>query len=168
MEKDISEVLGKYISKGSKVAELYHGEKSDILRSLSDLVGEKGKVYGIDSLNPFENYKNMAELKKVKNIDLVSSKMPEILDKIRNLDAIAIREFMFAYEKADGAYKPDKKINSAISSALKNKGYLALVLKGTERNSEDKYQIYENNIKGYPDKFNKVYDKGNLLVFQKE
>ena len=162
----VSRILKKYIQPGFRVAELYHGEKPDLLLIMSALVGQTGLVYGIDELNPFLHHSQMKVLQNVPNIKLITANVPPLPPEATNLDAILIREFLFAYEDYP---KESHEINASISSTIKPGGYLILCLNSTEqdhiRNGDTRY---EKTISHYPHKFRKVYYKGQLLIFQKE
>lgn len=161
--------LETYVGRNSVVAEMYHGERADILKALSRIVGEKGIVYGIDSLNPFEGSRSMKELTKYLNIKLLRATLPNTPKEINNLDAVVIREFLSSLDRKEGndnvCLKPNKEVNTAIGSSIKNSGYLMLVLNDSEKDYVNFYkETIENN---FPCKFDNVYSSKNMLVFKK-
>jgi hypothetical protein len=166
--------IGDYVSKGDRIAELYHGERDDILKLLSKIVGEKGIVYGVDELNPFRRHKHMRALRKVPNIKLIKSKIPPLPSEVKDLDAIIIREFHYTNERngvsKDGVvkYKENPEAYVAIDSALNNNAYLILHLNSTEQKNENGgKKSYQKTIKrNFPD-FKKEFHEGNILVYQK-
>jgi len=173
--------LGDYISPGDRVAELYHGEKDDILSALSDIVGENGMVYGVDLHNPFRSfkyrkyYKHMRDLRKRHNVKLIKAKIPPIPLEVSNLDAIVIREFLWTQEYVKGRYKDyineaveDPIIYIEMNRVLNNQGHLILHLNPTdEKKEKDGKGNYHQIIKRqFPD-FKKKFHKRNMLVYQK-
>ncbi|MBW6451767.1 MAG: hypothetical protein K0B02_03480 [DPANN group archaeon] len=162
------DILNDYIEEGNNVAEFYHGEKDDILKGLSKLIGDSGTVYGVDSLNPFEDHPNMQNLKEIPNIHLKKTTMPYLPDEVSDLDAIIIREFIWTYPiPIDGRENPD--IYSAINSAIKFGGYLIMPLNKTEEEQESgRYTMYQNTIGRQLPLFSKVYHQDGLMIYQKQ
>ncbi len=157
-----------HIKSGQRIAELYHGEKSDILKGLSKIVGENGIIYGIDELNPFKKDRNMKKLQKIPNIQLIKALMPPIPKQATNLDATIIREFIWTYPLPfNGTESPE--IYRAIDSSIKQGGHLILHLNQTEQKSErDGHQTYQKTIIKQLPNFQKIYDNEDLLIYRKE
>lgn len=167
IEQEFLNILQGYVEDGNKVAEFYHGENDDILRGLSDLVGKSGIVYGIDSLNPFDNHENMRELKEISNIHLKKATMPYLPDEVSDLNAIVIREFIWTYPlPVNGKENPDN--YKAIDSAIKVGGHLIMPLNETEQEDESgENPMYQNTIKRHLPNFSKVYHQDTLMIYEK-
>lgn len=153
----------QYIAEGDRVAELYHGENGDILKNLSRIVSEKGFVYGIDSLNPFDYFEPMKNLDKLNNLKLINSTIPDFPTDVINLDAVIIREFLWTYPIPFNG-KEDSQTYKAIDATLKNKGHLILHLNRTEQKSEP---FYQNTIRRHFPNYKEVCFKKDLLAYQK-
>lgn len=170
----LQQALNEYVQPDNRVAELYHGEKSDILSALANRVGPHGTVYGIDYLNPFSGHPQMSELTiHHPNVRLVNVKLPPFPPSIQELDAIVIREFLYAYDfrPLDGTnclkMTPDAATNQAISGALRQQGVLILALNSSEQQDRRCRELYERNIQNYPDPFVKVLEGEGVMAFQK-
>ena len=160
---------GEYIKPGNLVAELYHGEKDDILKGLAEIVKEGGMVYGADHLNPFDKHQNMRDLQSIPNIKLLKTDIPQLPQELKNLDAVVIRELVWAGSLPFGDENPET--YAAIDSALKTGGHLILHLNQTEQKSEMSplisQRIYQNTLKRQLPHFQKVYHCEDLMAYQK-
>ena len=161
-------VLRGYMEPNSRVAEIYHGEKDDLLKGSSKIVGKSGIVYGIDSLNPFSHYPHMLKLQKIPNIRLIKAEIPPLPEEASDLDAIIIREFIWTLESENGAVKVNPETCAEISKSIKNNGYLVLVLNNSEQIQENGNDpFYQQIINRYLPNFSKAYHNGPLIIFQK-
>ncbi len=162
---NFNKYLEREILKGMQVAELYHGEKDDILRKLSKCVGLEGQVHGVDRLNPFSNHRSMRNLQKVPNISLHKAELPPIPSIIPSLDAIVIREFIWTYI---GSYPLENElVFSEINRALKINGHLILNLNSTEQENEKESPYYQKIIsRVLPNLIMRSYER-DLLAYQK-
>jgi hypothetical protein len=156
-----------YVRSGNRVAELYHGEKDDVLRGLAEIVSDKGIVYGVDHLNPFERHDNMRELQKLSNVRLLNASIPPLPAEVSNLDAVLIREFIWTYPLPyNGSENP--KTYEAIDTAVNVGGHLILHLNSTEqKNERGKHPMYQGTMNRQLPHFQKVYDSEDLMVYQK-
>ena len=163
--KHFRDTIRHYVREGDSVAELYHGERDDILRGLAEIVGEEGQVYGVDQLNPFERHQNMRDIQNFSNAKLLKSTIPPL--PIEDLDAVIIREFIWTYPLPfNGSEDPE--VYQAIDAALKTRGHLLLHLNKTEQKSErTEYPLYQITIARQLPNFQRVHDKKDLMVYQK-
>jgi hypothetical protein len=157
----------EYVRNGNRVAELYHGEKDDILRGLAEIVTDEGIVYGVDYLNPFERHSNMQELQKVSNVRLLRASIPPLPAEVANLDAVLIREFIWTYPLPyNGSENPET--YKAIDTAVNVGGHLILHLNSTEqKNARGRHPIYNATMTRQLPHFQKVYDCKDLMVYKK-
>ena len=167
MENDIWHKIKKHIHNGDRVAELYHGEKDDILMGLSYIVGTSGVVFGIDKLNPFSHYQNMSQLQNIPNIELIKARIPPLPEKCSNLDAIIIREFIWTFDFVGGEIRVNNNLYSELNSAIKNNGYLILVLNKPEKRQESEDTLCLRIIERYFQNFINISHEGYLIVSQK-
>jgi hypothetical protein len=159
--------LRDYVKKGNRVAELYHGEKDDILRGLAEIVTDEGAVYGVDNLNPFHYEPNMQELQLISNLKLIRAVIPPLPAEVTNLDAIMIREFLWTYPMPMDASE-DPETYEAIDKAINPGGHLILHLNKTEQEHLVGYHpIYPKTIARQLPNFKKVYNHSDMLVYGK-
>lgn len=159
-------IVKLFVKPGDRVAELYHGEKTDILLGLAQLVGKRGVVFGIDQYNP-----EVVKGKLPVNIRLLQAKLPNVPSGVRGLDAIIIREPVWLlYDQ--GKPLPDRyKIAQAIYSLLKASGYFIIRDPGGFSGCE--IILYTNLVLDlYQGRLIRVYPEkeirhADLLVFQK-
>lgn len=162
----ITDRLAPYVSGMNTAAELYHGEHSDILLALSDLVGRGGAVYGVDKLNPFSQHEEMQGLPE--NVHLKTDELPPVPHYLTNLDALVIREFLWTYNNSGRTLKSDRKLLSDLQSSLDHGGHLILVLNGTEQKQErGANAFYQQTIAKYMPKLHRVESPSDLLGYQK-
>lgn len=167
-DQDYWGTLSRYVHPGNRVAELYHGGWGDILRGLSELVGDAGKVYGVDNLNPFSNNPPMRNLQAIHNIKLLNATIPPMPNETSNLDAVAIREFLWTYDHDGGVLRDNSKTYRSLDASLKRGGHLILPLsEGEQRQERGKQSVYQRSIAAYLPHFSKVHDEGPLMIFEK-
>jgi len=161
------ENVRKYVRIGNRVSELYHGERDDILRGLAEIVSENGIVYGVDQLNPFAQNKNMQELQSLSNIRLLKATLPSLPAEVSDLDGVLIREFIWTYPlPCNGSENPQT--YQAINAALHVGGHLILPLNPVEQTAErGGHPMYQHTIRRQLPHFQKVYDREDLMVYQK-
>lgn len=129
------DILNGYVKSGNKVAEFFHGEKDDILRGVSELVGESEIIYGVDHLNQFDNQPNIQKLKDIPNTHLKKATMHYLPEEISDLDAAIIREFIWTYPTPfNGTENPEN--YCAINSAIKVGGHLITHLNETVKQNK--------------------------------
>jgi hypothetical protein len=158
------DILSRYVKGGDKVAELYHGEKEDILFKLSRIVGDSGKIYGIDGLNPFDNHENMRKLQEVPNIELLESSIPPLPDEALELDSIVIRGFSWmGYYECFPFFVPNPKNYPCINSAIKPGGHLIVV-----EHTDEQHHYNEEVVRKYMPNFSRKYRKKEFMVFRKD
>jgi hypothetical protein len=156
-----------YVVEGSRVAELYHGENDDILKGLAGIVLDEGVVFGVDALNPFRGFKNMAKLQEMSNVKLLKFSIPPFPSEVSNLDAILIRGFFWTYCHQYHDYD-NPQVYECIDKALNDGGHLILHLDRSEqKNERGKNPEYKTTILEQFSNFTKVYDFKDLLVYQK-
>ncbi len=157
----------EYVRDGNRVAELYHGERDDILRGLSGIVSDEGIVIGVDRLNPFERHVHMRELRTFSNVRLLNSSIPPLPAEVSHLDAVLIREFIWTYPLPyDGSENPQT--YEAIDTAVNIRGHLVLHLNPTEqRNEREGHPMYQQTMTRQFPRFQKVYDCEDLMIYQK-
>lgn len=161
-------LIRSYIKAGDRVVEFYHGERSDILSGLAEIVGERGRVIGVDALNPgLINKKRLST-----SVDLVGARIPSLPLKDQSLDAIIIREFVWSFFGGGKLLQNRKEVASAIRASLKDGGYLLLTDHGAF--GEEEVSVYCGIISElYGSEMVRVYPKDSIqraeiLVFQRK
>lgn len=158
--------VGEYIGKGDRVAELYHGERGDILRGLSELVGEEGIVFGVDKLNPFDFHPEFRKLYRIPNIHLITAEIPPIPPEVSDLDAVVIREFIWTYPlPVSGRVNPA--VYQGIDSALRDFGHLILHINKAEQRNEKRNSSYQSTIHRYLPHFSRTDFSEDFMAFRK-
>jgi len=158
------------IHKGNKVAEIYNGERADILLGLAEIVGNTGRVYGVDRHNPFAMFPQMKKLYQIPQIRLVRAEIPPLPYDLRELDAIVVREFIWSYDFSSnkGLVSEKPELYKSMANAIKEGGHLILHLNPTESKIESSrnpsYQkTIEKNFLG----FTRTYFLLDCLVYKK-
>lgn len=178
------ELLTNYIKPGYTVMELFHGHKTDIITTLSEMVGPTGTVIGIDLYN-FDESPDMKYLRKtvetLGNVILKDDKLPPV--PVNNLDAIVIRSDngIFDHIPQPDGYNlnvENQAITSSINDPLRTNGHLILFpYENKELTSDMLKNIYLDEDEQYfKSKFvslvgfarmKLVYNQGNLVVMKK-
>jgi len=161
--------VAEYVQPGDTAAEIFNSNRRDVLLFLSEAVGETGKVYGVDKNN--YRYGELKPLERVSNIEILTAEIPPI--PVNGLDVMLFRQaFFWTCVGIDKEKEPerclvfDPKKNSVLSSAVKSGGYMILTLDWQWGQYYKNY--YEETIATYPDRFTKVLDQRDLLIYQKE
>ena len=158
--------LKSHIKPGSRVAELYHGEKEDILETLAGLVTDKGVVYGVDLLNPFESHENMQRLRRMPNVQLLKFSIPPLPSQATSLDAVVIREFVWTYPGPEKS-KENPDTYKAIDGSMNVGGYLILHLNDAESRREIFFPKYVQTVDRQLRHFRLTYHFRDVLIYRK-
>ena len=155
--------IREYVKPGNKVAKLYYGDRLDILRGLSEIVGKQGRVYGVDALNCAR-----ALPEELSNLTIVESKIPPLPKEVEDLDAVVIREFLWTLYQGDGKLANNPETYKLIEEALKPKGHLIITENSPLDQNPDYKEFIEEGIQRYIPRLRKVYDRKEMLIYQKE
>jgi ribosomal protein L22 len=161
LARSIKRILKKYVKKGMIAIELFNGERSDIMEALAELVGQRGHVYGIDTLNPFEGDEQMAALQALPQVDLITARFPDM--PVPEADVIVVREFHYVNQAGDKKF-----VYAALDSKLKKKGFLIMLLNYTEYHGEVTHQRYQKAVSQFLSNYRRIEWNELELVFQKQ
>ncbi len=159
----VKPILEKYIQSGMIVVELFHGERSDILRALSMLVGKRGHITGIDEFNPYlPMYENMQDIASLPNVTLIKAHFPPL--PTSKVDAIVVREFHYIFDSGR-----QEVCFAELDKKIKRKGFPIILLNKAEYGRElvGGNKSYFNAIARFPHKYQQVAFNQLELVFQK-
>lgn len=157
--------MRQYVKSGDRVAELYHGNRDDLLRGLSRLTGEGGIVYGIDAMNPAHD----CPPQMCPNIRLLRSHIPPMPTEAVALDSITIREFLWTFDRARAPrLEARPETYSSFDKSLRYGGHLILVLNPIEQAQERGGRpVYQEPIRRYLPGWTMAHDDGPLMIFRK-
>lgn len=172
------EVIEKYISKSGKAAELYHGNRTDILLGLSRIVGEEGLVYGVSNGLVY-NFNTRTEFNFPQNVHLFRARIPPLPYELRDLAAVIIRGFEYACcREEDGSLlvedsvlgyrklKLDPNTSRSIWQSIKPGGAMIISFNELDRKCMADHHFGEKIPLQYP-QFQCVYNHKQLMIFKK-
>jgi len=169
-QEQFREQVQPYIRCGERVAEIYHGERDDILNNLSDLVGEEGVVYGIDQLNPFPWHQNMVGLQRLRNVRLIRARIPRVQEEVSHLNAVIIRELLWTQydggEKESGVFEPSNSVYRWLDSIIEGGGYFIIAFKEGEAETEWN-GICQTVVRLHLPNFTRIFRGHKALVYKK-
>ena len=170
------ENLRDYVFPGNRVAEIYHGDKHEILGELENIIsngekeknGNKGVVYSINRSQNSSSY--LKKLERSPFIVLVNQSYP--LENMNDLDAIVLSNFFNTYDISSqqdiNVLYENPQTYKAIDRAINPGGYLIIHLNQTEKENErDDFPVYRSTLNEHFPRYAKVCDNEDLIVYKK-